>query len=191
MGGRRPRSCSASEVVAPQDAPYPRLAVGAVPITPAQQARILGANEGHFLDFKAKEIGPGKLTKAISAFANADGGELYIGIGEDRSQTHVGEGLNTAFEAMRKLKLKEPLIEEKANSVFVIIRHEPVSPPEVLVVEYLDTHDQITNRIARELCHIGSENRMKRIFEKLITQGRIERVPGLQGNRTAYQKVTT
>lgn len=36
----------------------------------------------------------------------------------------VGEGLNTAFEAMRKLKLKDPLIEQRENSVVVALRHE-------------------------------------------------------------------
>jgi len=71
----------------------------------------------------------------------------------------------------------------------VIIRHEPVAPPEVRVVEYLEEHEQTTNSVARELSHIGSENKMKRIFEKLMAQGLIERVPGLQGNKTAYRKV--
>src|SRR4029077_16822181 len=36
----------------------------------------------------------------------------------------VGEGLNTAFEAMRNLKLKDPVIEQKENSVLVTLRHE-------------------------------------------------------------------
>jgi ATP-dependent DNA helicase RecG len=100
----------------------------------------------------------------------------------------VGEGLNTAFEAMRKLDLKEPQIEERPNSVVVHIRHERVEPPEVVIVEYLKDHEQITNRIARDLCHIGSENRVKRIFEKLMERNLIERVPGLLSSKTAYQK---
>jgi len=36
--------------------------------------------ESHFCDLKALEVSPGKLTKAISAFSNAEGGELFIGI---------------------------------------------------------------------------------------------------------------
>lgn len=36
----------------------------------------------------------------------------------------VGEGLNIAFEAMAKLRLKEPIIEEKENSVLVVLKHE-------------------------------------------------------------------
>jgi ATP-dependent DNA helicase RecG len=38
--------------------------------------------EGQFSDVKAKEITPAKLSHTISAFANTDGGDLYIGIGE-------------------------------------------------------------------------------------------------------------
>lgn len=103
----------------------------------------------------------------------------------------VGEGLNTAFEAMRKLELKDPQIEERPNSVLVHIRHERVDPPEVVIASYLENHDQITNKIARELCHIGSENRVKRIFEKMMERDLIERVPGLFSNKTAYRKKVT
>lgn len=39
--------------------------------------------EGHFLDFKSIDVSPGKLSRTISAFANADGGEVYIGIEDD------------------------------------------------------------------------------------------------------------
>ena len=42
------------------------------------------ASESHFLDHKACQIKPSKLTKAVAAFANADGGELYVGITDDR-----------------------------------------------------------------------------------------------------------
>ena len=39
-------------------------------------------SEWQFSDLKAVEIAPGKLTPYISAFANSDGGDLYIGITE-------------------------------------------------------------------------------------------------------------
>src|SRR5271168_443196 len=52
-------------------------------LTDRQLLDVLSYIEGHFLDLKAKEIKPSKLTKAISAFANADGGELYVGIAEN------------------------------------------------------------------------------------------------------------
>jgi ATP-dependent DNA helicase RecG len=54
-----------------------------IEITDKQLLEVLSYVEGHFLDLKAKEIKPSKLTKAVSAFANADGGELYVGIAEN------------------------------------------------------------------------------------------------------------
>lgn len=85
----------------------------------------------------------------------------------------VGEGLNTAFEAMAKLRLKEPVIEETDNAVLVIIRHEKLASPEELVVDYLLQNDRITNRIGRNITGIKSENNMKRIFWKLRDAGMI------------------
>jgi len=56
------------------------LAIDIVPISDSQFVDLLRRGEGHFLDFKAKQVSPAKLTKARSAFANADGGELFIGV---------------------------------------------------------------------------------------------------------------
>ena len=47
-----------------------------------QRDRVLHVREGHYSDVKSVDIRPAGLTKAISAFANADGGELFIGIAE-------------------------------------------------------------------------------------------------------------
>jgi ATP-dependent DNA helicase RecG len=48
----------------------------------------------------------------------------------------VGEGLNTAFAAMHKMGLKEPVIANLENAVLVTIRHEPLASPETLILEY-------------------------------------------------------
>ena len=45
-------------------------------ITAYQRNQILQIKEGHFSDIKAIDIKPSKLTRTLSAFANADGGEL-------------------------------------------------------------------------------------------------------------------
>lgn len=74
----------------------------------------------------------------------------------DAPNKDVGEGLNTAFEAMEKLRLRHPIIEERENSVLVVLRHESLGSPEQLVMEYMDGHDEITNAIARELTGIKS-----------------------------------
>jgi len=53
-------------------------------ITAYQRDQILKIKEGHFSDIKSIDIKPSKLTKTLSAFANADGGELHIGIDEEK-----------------------------------------------------------------------------------------------------------
>ena len=60
------------------------MAIKEFEITEQQRGKILALNEGHFVDLKSKDISPAKLTRHISAFANADGGELYIGINENK-----------------------------------------------------------------------------------------------------------
>lgn len=52
-------------------------------ISEVQVEKVLALTEGQFGDLKGKAILPASLTKTISAFANSDGGDLYIGIDED------------------------------------------------------------------------------------------------------------
>ena len=99
----------------------------------------------------------------------------------------VGEGLNTAFQAMRSLKLKEPLIKESENSVLVTIRHEPLASPEEAVLKHLETHDEINNSTARGITGITSENAMKNVFYRLRDEGLIEKVPGKAGKSSAWR----
>lgn len=98
----------------------------------------------------------------------------------------VGEGLNTAFEAMRKLKLRDPIISQGSASVTVTLRHERLGSPETIVIEYLLDHEEINNSKARSICYIGSENTMKRILQKMVAEEIIERVPGRPKNKTGY-----
>jgi ATP-dependent DNA helicase RecG len=100
----------------------------------------------------------------------------------------VGEGLNTAFAAMTRLRLRVPEIVENANSVVVHIRHTPLAQPQDAVMRYLDDHDEITNRIGRELTGITSENVMKDVFKSLQSRYLLEPVPGKRGNASAWRK---
>ena len=61
----------------------------------------------------------------------------------------VGEGLNTAFRAMKKLQLKEPEIVQKNATVLVVIRHEQLASPEERIIRFLDSHGTISNGEAR------------------------------------------
>ncbi|MEK7215012.1 MAG: ATP-binding protein, partial [Chloroflexota bacterium] len=63
------------------------MSITTVKITDEQGRRILALEEGHFADLKALDIAPSKLTRTVSAFSNASGGELYVGIDDEE---HLG-----------------------------------------------------------------------------------------------------
>ena len=72
-------------------------------------ASILERDESHFFDFKAREVAPRQIEKIAVAFANADGGELIVGISEineagDKSYKAKGfedlEAMNSLLQAI-------------------------------------------------------------------------------------------
>ena len=67
------------------------MSIEAVEIDKAQADRVTQIEEGQFSEVKAIAIAPSKLTATISAFANSDGGDLYVGINE----VHLGGGAKT------------------------------------------------------------------------------------------------
>ncbi|OKO76887.1 ATP-dependent DNA helicase RecG [Bradyrhizobium sp. AS23.2] len=107
---------------------------------------------------------------------------------EDPPNKDVGEGLNTAFEAMRKLKFRDPVIEQLDGSVKVTLRHEKLASPEEMICEYLRVHPEINNAKAREITFIGSENSVKRIFNKMMKSKIIERIPDRAQAKTGYRR---
>lgn len=58
-------------------------------ITVEQAEKIRLIDEGQFVDVKAREKSPRSLSEDISAFANTDGGDVYIGI-TDKERLWVG-----------------------------------------------------------------------------------------------------
>lgn len=108
----------------------------------------------------------------------------------DPPNKDVGEGLNTAFNAMHLLGLKEPAIKEKDNSVLVMIRHETLASPEEAIMDYLEKNDTINNRKAREITHVRADYQIKNIFGRMVEAGMIEQVPGTRTSNTKYRKVT-
>ena len=103
----------------------------------------------------------------------------------------VGEGLNSAFKAMVQMQLKEPQIKETENSVVVIIKHERLADAETVVWDYLQTHNTISNSIARSLTGISDANKMKQVFNRLKKQDKIEIVEGTKSSATLWKKKST
>ncbi len=98
----------------------------------------------------------------------------------------LGEGLNTTFQKMKEWGLKPPEVTEDNNYVKVTLPHSPLAAPTEAILKFLENHETITNKQARELTGIKSENLVKIEFYKLRDEGIIERVPGLAGPKSAW-----
>lgn len=106
----------------------------------------------------------------------------------DAPNKDVGEGLNTAFAAMRGLELKDPEIRDTGTSVVVVIRHESLASPESRIVEHLKVKGTINNREARILLNRPEADRsIRRLFEKMVEAGVIQRVPGTVRGGSRYE----
>jgi ATP-dependent DNA helicase RecG len=106
---------------------------------------------------------------------------------KDPPNKDLGEGLNTTFQKMKEFGLKSPSITEEGNYVKVVLPHLPLAAPTAAIMEFLKSQDQITNRQARDVTGIKSENLVKNEFYKLRDEGHIERVPELAGSKSAWR----
>ena len=127
---------------------------------------------------------PGRLpahvtTKNMLKERFARNGQIVrlLKISETLSNRDIGEGLNTAFEKMQALGLKDPQIEERDSDLLVTIRHEALASPEQTIKLYLDKNPTIRNKMAREITHIKDSDKMKRILRQMAERGEIEFVP--------------
>jgi len=73
--------------------------------------RVANTEEGQFSDVKAVEIKPSTLSKTLSAFANTDGGDLYIGVDEFvRNKARRWRGFDTQEDANGLLQCFESVL---------------------------------------------------------------------------------
>lgn len=100
----------------------------------------------------------------------------------------VGEGLNTAFRAMTRLRLREPEIIERENSVLVSLLHERLASPEQQIVEAARAAGTINNSEARRVTGIESEVKVRAMLQKLVRTGELEQIPGTARATTSYRR---
>ncbi|MBU9832455.1 putative DNA binding domain-containing protein [Rahnella sp. FC061912-K] len=85
---------------------------------------LLDTVEDHFNDFKSKQIAPNKLQETFVAFANADGGNIFVGIEDANSQRD------------RILGFDEP---EDANAIIAILLENTNPAVENVEIDYFRT----------------------------------------------------
>lgn len=95
--------------------------------TKNEDVRILSKQEDHFLDFKSKEIAPAKLQENFVAFANTDGGELYIGIDDSKNKGERIRGFNEV---------------EDANDILETLLEQTTPAVENIDVEFIDFEEK-------------------------------------------------
>ena len=66
---------------------------------PTERNRLLDVEETHFADAKSRKIKPAKLQQTFVAFANADGGDLYIGVEDKKVTEERMSGFSTIEDA--------------------------------------------------------------------------------------------
>lgn len=103
----------------------------------------------------------------------------------DPPNMDIGEGLNTAFQAMEKLRLSLPFIREESDRVRVTIPHEPLASPQEAIVNYAREHGSINNSTARTITKIEQERTIRRFFSDLVEAG--ELVQRGSGRGTFYE----
>ena len=86
------------------------MTIPVVEVSEAERDKILALHETHFCDVKSMDIKPAKLTRTIAALSNAEGGEVYVGIEEDKAaRVNTWVGFNVPEDANGHLQAIEPL----------------------------------------------------------------------------------
>ena len=114
------------------------MAVQTFEIEDAQAGRLLAYPEGHFGDIKAIEVSPAKMSETVSCFANADGGELWIGIDEDENKQRNWRGFARVEDANSHLQVLNEVC-PLGNAYAVEFLSHSRSPGLVLHVEVRKT----------------------------------------------------
>jgi ATP-dependent DNA helicase RecG len=88
----------------------------------AETQKLLAAEEDHFFDFKSKDIQPSKLQETFVAFANADGGDIYIGVEDKKCKTN---------------RLQPFAEKEEANAILAVLLEQTTPSVENVSIEFL------------------------------------------------------
>jgi ATP-dependent DNA helicase RecG len=102
------------------------MAISVERLSEPQAKKLLQTSEGQFSDVKSLDITPSKLTKLISAFANSDGGDLYVGIEEPNvvDSTRGWRGFTDQEAANGHLQIFEQLFPLGADFLYEFLKSD-------------------------------------------------------------------
>lgn len=93
-------------------------------ITTEQRDWIVKYDEAQLGEVKAIEILPGKMSETVSAFANADGGELWVGVDEDQvTKRRSWRGFQRIEDANAHIEILDKVMQLGQGYSFEFLRH--------------------------------------------------------------------
>ena len=152
--------------------------------TAEQEKEMLRREESHFLDFKRASITPGKLQETVVALANADGGEVIIGLDDDihRSPVDRFHGFRNLEDANNHISVADILVDPPIPAVSAEFIMCPTAPTHLLL-HLLIPKSPMVHYTSDKTCFIrkGAQN--------LVLKGKsIERLIFSKGQRS-YEDV--
>lgn len=139
------------------------MAIAISKISDRDAEKLLNAQESHFFDAKSVSISPAKLTNTISAFANADGGEIYVGLEDNKGEPFKWAGFFRQEDANGHIQIFESLfplgdyfsyeiIENKSHQG-LLLKCDVLKNPEIKFASngtvYLRRRSKFTTKSAR------------------------------------------
>ncbi len=128
---------------------------------------LLELNEDHFNDVKSKRISPSKLQETFVAFANSDGGDIYVGI-EDKSFN--GQRLDGFAEPENANEIIAHLLEATTPSIENVNWEFLRTPKNGLILHFAIPKSPKVHYTANGDCFIRVNARKDKIKGERITQ---------------------
>lgn len=116
-------------------------------ITSEEARNIVNQDEGHYIDFKAKEIAGAKLQQFVAAFCNSDGGELYIGVADKKT-----------LEGDNQLDLWQGFSNQEAANQIIQTITADVKPPAPIEIEFLEISGMPEKGLVLSITALKSSN---------------------------------
>lgn len=140
--------------------------------------------ESHFLDFKRASIMPGKLQETVVALANADGGEVIVGLDDDMSRSPVDRfyGFRNPEHANNHVSVADTLVDPPVPAVSAEFITCPTAPTHLLL-HLMIPKSPMVHYTSDKTCFI------RRGAQNLVLKGKgIERLIFSKGQRS-YEDV--
>src|SRR5260370_9723387 len=129
-----------------------------IDLSQAERDKILALRESHFCDLKGLAIQPAKLTRTIAALSNAEGGELYVGVDEDKNtRQNTWNGFGVPEDANGHLQALEALFPLGDGYGYAFLR-SPNNGALILKIDVGKTRDVKSASDGRALLRRGAQN---------------------------------